>query len=109
MNRVEIKNEYNNFKAYADEYMGSLRNEITDYVEMLESENKEMLDELISQYKDLVILNKYEKYAESDCHRTERIKSIIEKATGKTIEEVLNKSIGNSELSEGGGGHKHEL
>lgn len=60
----------------------SLSKNVTDYVEKLENLNNQMLEALIVAYKTLRVT---QYYATIDI-----IQETIEKATGMTIEEILN-------------------
>lgn len=95
----QIKIAYYHFKKIGDENFGGMSEEVTDYIELLEKERKEMLECLVENYKiPLSIYNQFFgmmgntqlELSTIEC----KINGVIEKATGLNIEEVLKQTNG---------------
>lgn len=73
------KKNYYELQSYIEKWHEGFQDEITDYVDELESQNKEMLDSVIN----------IARVTTKGGWVWTLVKPIIEKHTGKTIEEVI--------------------
>jgi hypothetical protein len=87
----KIKQKYYDFEMEACKHFGGLESDITDYVELLEKQNKEMLEALIDFYSNVPEFARHENNAPIS-KKFKKMVSVIEKATGLTIEEACNES-----------------